>query len=195
MLYRLITMFAGKMDYRSSYKKNPVICIDNKRASFLDDAFSVSADTGEILVHVVDVVEFIRKYDTLQSTARDRASSIFLPSGSLHMLPFTALEALKLSSEGPNQVITVALSFDSDGSIFGYRVFPSIIGPVFPLNIETADEILAGIGIRETSDGQVTSKWPGYPDTVLNDLVYCQRMVSKVYIETISVPNSEVLPL
>ena len=127
------------MDFRSSAVQNPVICIDNKRASFLDDAFSVSGlalslshththilslslsvclrlslplslththtytslslrfwttppfsvsgETGEILVHVVDVVEFIRKYETLLMTARERVSSIFLPSG-INCVPY-----------------------------------------------------------------------------------------------------------
>ena len=52
-----------------------------KKAYFLDDAFSISPETGEVLVHIVDVVGTLRRHELLQSTARDRISSTFLPSG------------------------------------------------------------------------------------------------------------------
>ena len=171
----------GRMDYRASSKRNPIICIDNKRASFFDDAFSISPETDEILVHVVDVMEHLRKYDTLSATAKERVSSLFLPSGSAHMLPFMALEALKLSSEGPNEVITVALSIGTEGEIIGYRIFPSIIGPVFPISIEIADQMLSGNGVEKDEDlGKLVSLKPGYPDAVVNDLVFCSNLIQKV---------------
>lgn len=44
------------MDYRQSAGAHPAVCIDTKYASFLDDAFSLSPETGELLIHVVDVV-------------------------------------------------------------------------------------------------------------------------------------------
>lgn len=46
----------GRMDYRLSASTHPAVCIDTKYASFLDDAFSLSPETGELLIHVVDVV-------------------------------------------------------------------------------------------------------------------------------------------
>jgi RNB domain len=134
---------AGRMDYRSSNLENPVICIDSKKASFLDDAFSLSPETGEILIHIADVVSYLRKYDVLEETAKERVSSIFLPTGPLHMLPPQALQSLRLSSTGPNEVITVALSVDpANGRIIGFRIFPALIGPVFAIDIDTADELL-----------------------------------------------------
>jgi hypothetical protein len=52
---------SGRVDYRGpssspSLAQHPAICVDARHASFLDDAFSLSPDTGELLVHVVDVV-------------------------------------------------------------------------------------------------------------------------------------------
>ena len=44
------------MDFRLSSSAHPAVCIDTKYASFLDDAFSLSPETGELLIHVVDVV-------------------------------------------------------------------------------------------------------------------------------------------
>ena len=89
----------------------------------------------------------------LREVAKDRISSSFLPSGPLHMLPPQALESLKLSSTSPNEVITVALSVEYDtGEIFAYRVFPSLIGPVFPIDTMTANEIIGGIYVQSASN-------------------------------------------
>lgn len=169
---------SGRMDFRSSNQAHPVICIDGSKAVFLDDAFSLSPETGEILVHVVDVAGSLRRYEALQETARERISSTFLPSGPIHMLPPQALEALKLSTSGPNEVITVGLSVDAeDGTLIGIRVFPSVIGPVFPVDIDTADEILESVSHGD-KDG-----WSfrlGYPEAVVKDLVTAQRLMERV---------------
>ena len=168
---------SGKMDYRNNLQ-HPALCVDNKRATFLDDAFSLNPETGELLVHVIDVVEHLRRYPSLQDVARDRVSSHFLPSGPLHMLPPQALDALKLSTVGPNEVLTVAFSIDIDsGKILGFRVFPSIIGPVFAIDIETADEIIDGVGTD--LENKKSLRW-GYPDNVINDLLQTQHIMSKV---------------
>lgn len=168
---------SGKMDYRNNLQ-HPVLCVDNKRATFLDDAFSLSPETGELLVHVVDVVEHLRRYPSLQDVARDRVSSHFLPSGPLHMLPPQALDALKLSTVGPNEVLTVALSVDIEtGKLLGFRVFPSVIGPVFAIDIETADEIIEGVSTD--LENKKSLRW-GYPDNVINDLIQSQLIMSKV---------------
>lgn len=149
---------SGRMDYRTSISEHPVICIDNKYASFYDDAFSLSPDTGELLVHISDVMSLLRRYEPLQQVAKERVSSAFLPSGPLHMLPPQALESLKLSSTDPNEVLTVALSVDYyTGEILAYRVFPSLIGPVFPIDTNTANEIIAGIYVDNIVDTTTTT--------------------------------------
>jgi len=169
---------SGRLDFRASSAEHPVLCVDGKKASFLDDAFSLSPETGEILVHVVDVAGTLRRYEVLQATAKERISSTFLPSGPLHMLPPQALDALKLCTTAPNEVITVALSVDADsGELYGYRVFPSVVGPVFTLDTETADELLAGVG---TSGDGVASNRFGFPDAVVRDLVAARRLMDKV---------------
>lgn len=53
-------------------------------------------------------------------------------------------------------------------------------GPVFPIDIETADEIIANVGVEMEKDGKSKSVRPGYPDAVVNDLIYCQNLISKV---------------
>lgn len=169
----------GKFDFRSSNDIHPVICIDNKRASFFDDAFSLSPETGEILIHVVDVMEHLRKSEVLLETAKERAFSLFMPSGSLHMLPFSILESMKLSANEPNEVITVAISIDENGSLLGFRVFPSIIGPVFPIDIATADEIFEGIGTKNVNEKAVSNRH-GFTNALVDDILFCQKLISSV---------------
>jgi hypothetical protein len=171
---------SGRMDYRDS--EHPVLCVDNAKTSFFDDAFSLSPETGEILVHVADVAGTLRKYDLLQQTAKERISSTFLPSGPLHMLPPQALDALKLSTAGPNEVITVALSVDAtSGEVLGFRLFPSVIGPVFNLDVNTADELIAGVGVQNgETPSEVSSDRAGIPDAVVRDLLTAHKLMRRV---------------
>jgi hypothetical protein len=173
---------SGRMDYRSNSAEHPVMCIDGKKATFLDDAFSISPETGEVLVHIVDVAGTLRRHELLQQTAKERISSTFLPSGPLHMLPTQALDSLKLCTTGPNEVITVALSVDSiSGVVLGFRIFPSVIGPVFAIDVDTADEIIEGVGIKKGSaQGMEVSDRPGFPDAVVRDLLTVRRLMDKV---------------
>jgi hypothetical protein len=85
--------------------------------------------------------------------AKERISTSFHPSGPAHMLPPTALDALKLSAVHANEVLTVAVSVDYDsGELLGYRVFPSVVGPVFSLDIEAANDLLEGLGVHESEE-------------------------------------------
>ena len=63
----------------------------------------------------------------------------------------------------------------------GFRIFPSIIGPVFAIDVDTADEIIAGVGIQNDSPkGMEISTIPGYPDAVVRDLLTVRRLMDKV---------------
>jgi hypothetical protein len=164
---------SGRMDYRAGADEHPAICVDNKRAAFYDDAFSVSPETGEVLVHISDVAGMLRRHEVLQHTAKERVSSIFLPSGPLHMLPPLALESLRLSNSMPNEVITAAFEIDPEsGLLKRFRVFPSVIGPVFPMDMDTADELLSGVGAGRA----------GIPETVRRDLGLAQVLLEQVSV-------------
>ena len=78
---------SGRMDFRGGNDAHPVICLDSKRASFFDDGFSLSPATGEVLVHIADVSETLRRFPALVEEAKERVSSTFTPQGPLHMLP------------------------------------------------------------------------------------------------------------
>jgi hypothetical protein len=168
------------MDYRGSSNELPAICIDNKKASFFDDAFSLSPDTGELLVHIVDVAEYLRRHPVLQQTAQERLASAFLPSGPLHMIPPLALDGMKLSTQLPNEVVTIALSIDNvSGELIGFRAFPSVIGPVFPIDVDTADELLQQIK-RNEEEGRPIPKRAGFSDAIMASLRMANKLAEKL---------------
>lgn len=169
---------SGRMDFRSVASAHPPICIDGSKAVFLDDAFSLNPTTGELMVHIVDVADTIRRFPALERTARERLSSLFLPSGPVHMMPPQALEALKLSTEEANEVITAAISIDEDtGDLLGYRIFASTIGPVQAVEMSAADDIIdSAITRGEDSLSGLT----GYAPAVTADLVRAQQLIVKV---------------
>lgn len=79
-------------------------------------------------------------------------------------------------------VITAALSVDIDsGALLGFRIFPAVIGPVFPINIEMADEIISGVGVDDFDmHGSEKSTRVGVSDAHVRDLLRAQRLMSKV---------------
>ena len=162
---------SSRMDYRLAVNTHQAICVDNKRATFFDDCFSLSPETGEVLVHISDVAGMLQRHEELQAVAKERVSSLFLPSGPLHMLPPQALESLRLSDKYPNEVITAAFEIDADtGRLKRFRVFPSVIGPVFPLDMETAAELLDGVNADRA----------GIPNRVQTDLVLASSLMKRV---------------
>lgn len=173
---------SGRMDFRGVHEAHPPICIDGSKAVFLDDAFSLNPSTGELLVHIVDVADTIRKFPALERTARERLSSIFLPSGPVHMMPPQALETLKLSTEHANEVITAAISIDEEsGDLLGYRIFASTIGPVHAVEMSAADDIIDSAVERGAEGGEASAmNIVGYAPAVTSDLVRAQQLVSKV---------------
>eukprot|EP01031_Cornospumella_fuschlensis_P027982 gene27982-33790_t len=135
--------FQGRIDLRANAAAHPVLCVDAKSATFFDDAFSLCPETGELLVHIVDVVGALRTHPALQQTAKERISSEYLPNGAIHMFPPKALEALTFSSKEPNEAITAAFTIDyATGSVVSCRVFPSVIGPVVNFDIDQANRVI-----------------------------------------------------
>jgi hypothetical protein len=126
---------------------HPPICIDSRETTNFDDAISVSPATSEILIHIVDVREYLKTFPLLNNIAKERSSSKFFDSGSpSHLLPLPVLHSLKLSEQQPNEVLTVAVKMDFvTGEIINYRLFPAIIGPVVHVSDEQVDHMVMNV--------------------------------------------------
>ena len=108
----------------------PLITIDGQSTLDFDDAISLeNTENGYRLgVHIVDVDAYIKSNDPIDLSARDRASSIYMPDDKLPMIPPRLSEDLCSLKEneirpGISTIIKMSRFFE----IQDYNVVPSII--------------------------------------------------------------------
>lgn len=119
-------------------------CIDEKSTRFLDDAVSIRVlDGGSIIrlwLHIVDVDEIVRSGSVLDTFAKERGQSMYLPLKPLHMLPAAAMDAASFSTSYPTEAVTVMIDLDAEKDIVRHwEVFASIIPPVTRVNYDQFD--------------------------------------------------------
>ncbi|MDG6223952.1 MAG: RNB domain-containing ribonuclease [Candidatus Thermoplasmatota archaeon] len=104
--------------------------IDPDDAKDFDDAVSLvpSKDGAVVFVHIADVTHYVRPDDPVDSEARFRATSVYLPSGVLPMLPPRLSEDLCSLREGEDRLaMTVKIRLDPDRNVIDSEFFPSVI--------------------------------------------------------------------
>jgi len=108
----------------------PLITIDGQSTLDFDDAISLeNTENGYRLgIHIVDVDAYIKSNDPIDLSARDRASSIYMPDDKLPMIPPQLSEDLCSLKEneirpGISTIIKMSRFFE----IQDYKVVPSII--------------------------------------------------------------------
>lgn len=102
-----------RLDLTSAY----TVAIDDERTTEVDDALSFRAldDGWELLVHVADVAAAVLPETQLDALARKRASSAYLPEGTLPMLPVPLYrDRLSLAVGEPRAAITGRFLFDRE---------------------------------------------------------------------------------
>lgn len=93
------------------------ICVDDADSRDYDDAFSLSKTSGgwRIGIHISDVAACIDPGSELFRTALDRASSIYLPSETVNMLPdLLAEDALSLKAGRQRAVLSLYCDVTDD---------------------------------------------------------------------------------
>ena len=149
------------------------ICIDDTNTVSYDDAFTFLPESSEILIHIIDVREGLQHFPLLNDMGKDNAMTRYFPTGPVPMYPRSILNAMKLSSTHPNEVITVAVKLNfSTGEIESYRIFPAIIGPVVPISHIHADTILAN---KSLACGDIC-----YSKEIINDLQSIGSIIEKM---------------
>ncbi|EAQ80971.1 ribonuclease R [Blastopirellula marina] len=124
-----------------------IITIDPFDARDFDDAISLTKlDNGHWLlgVHIADVAHFVPEGSALDTEARNRATSIYLPDKVIPMLP--EVISNNLASLQPNKIRyakTAKIEFTPDGTRVHTEVFNSAIRSVRRFTYEEVDEYLA----------------------------------------------------
>ena len=109
------TVLADRLDLRGT----TTVTIDPATARDFDDAISLDRDEQghwQLSVHIADVSHFVKPGSPLDRTARQRATSVYLPDRVLPMLPEVLSNALASLQEGRvRYTMTAILDFSPEG--------------------------------------------------------------------------------
>ncbi|MGQ0535302.1 MAG: RNB domain-containing ribonuclease [Methanobacteriota archaeon] len=104
--------------------------IDPVDAKDFDDAVAVieMKDGFQLYVHIADVSHYVEKASVLDDHARTRATSVYLPTGVLPMLPRRLSEDLCSLRAGRDRLaMTCVLTYARDGALLREEVTESVI--------------------------------------------------------------------
>ena len=113
--------------------------IDNAWSRDPDDA--VSFDGRDVWVHVADPASAVLPGSPADREASDRAATLYLPEGSVPMLPDSALERFGLGLSGVSRALSVRISLEPDGSVREAEILPTLV-KVTRLSYGGADPLL-----------------------------------------------------
>jgi ribonuclease R len=133
---------------RKDLRSEEVIAIDPDGAKDHDDALSVrQLEDGrfEVGIHIADVSAFVPEGGTVDSNARDRATSVYFVRHVLPMLPERLSNGLCSLAPGKDRLaFSLTAILDSLGTVHDFRLHESIIRTRHLLTYGEAEEILKG---------------------------------------------------
>jgi ribonuclease R len=115
---------------RTDLRELEAYTIDPPDAKDFDDAVSVEvqSDGWKVYVHIADVTHYVHPDGPIDSEARFRSTSVYLPSGVLPMLPPKLSEDLCSLKEGVDRLaLTAIIDLDPDMVVRSYSFHPSVI--------------------------------------------------------------------
>ncbi len=125
----------------------PTFTIDPDTARDFDDAISVrvDADGYRAWVHIADVSFFVTRGGALDTEARRRTASLYLPLWAEPMLPPALSSGVCSLVQGePRRTVTVELSFEAGGRRRSVAFYRSTIASDRRLTYGQVDRVLAG---------------------------------------------------
>ena len=135
----------GRIDFRDLY----TITIDPVDARDFDDAISIRTVDGlrELHVHIADVALYVTGNSALDTEARLRGTSVYLPDRVIPMLPESLSNgvcSLRPLEDRPTR--TVIMKFDEAGERVDFSIVPSVIRSDRRMTYEEAYEYMNGTG-------------------------------------------------
>jgi ribonuclease R len=139
---------AEDSDGREDITGKVVITIDPPDAKDFDDAISLEkeADGNWVLgVHIADVSSFVAPDSALDSEARERGNSVYLPGKTIPMLPEILSNGVCSLQAGQKRYAKSAyITYDKQGKILSRRFANSVICSRQRLTYQQADKALRG---------------------------------------------------
>lgn len=115
------------------------LAIDDEGSTDPDDA--LSWDDGRIWIHIADVAAIVAPDSLADREARARGANLYLPEGTIHMLPHDATEMLGLGLQERSPALSFGLRLNDDGEIVDTTITPSWV-KVTRITYAEADEQL-----------------------------------------------------
>ncbi|MGH2536317.1 MAG: RNB domain-containing ribonuclease [Candidatus Promineifilaceae bacterium] len=101
----------------------PALAIDDAGSRDPDDALSL--EPGRLWVHIADVAALVAPDSPADLQARGRGAKLYLPEGSVHMLPPAVTESLALGLAELSPALSFGLDLDESGRPTRLEVVPS----------------------------------------------------------------------
>ncbi|OSX68241.1 hypothetical protein BU14_3166s0001, partial [Porphyra umbilicalis] len=131
-----------------------VWAVDDPAARFLDDAITIrrvraksvgDRDVWRVTVHIADVDAVVSVGTAMDTLARERGESLYLPARPLHMLPAAAMEGAGFSKDLPTETVAVQMDVDVGArALVDWDVFAAVVGPVRRVTYDGFNAALGG---------------------------------------------------
>ena len=133
-----------------------VYTVDDESTREIDDGLSCETlpdGRQKLWIHIADPTRWLSPGDVLDTEARKRCTTVYLPTGVIPMFPFELAAGPMSLVQGQ---LCCALSFGvvlaDDGSVAEFSIQPSVVKPTYRLTYEDADEMIE-LGV--TAEGEL----------------------------------------
>lgn len=180
---------------RADYRNLNTFTLDCSDCQDMDDALSLEVtDHGYVLgIHIADVSSFVTPYSSLDDDAVERATSIYLPSRTIPMLPPVLTNDLCSLMEGKDRkTMSVMVSLDNDANVLDYEISRAAIRSRIKGSYDDVNALLAG-----TASSQTVKKYACVLDDILTMSSLAQKMRNQraaagANMQNNSVPQIEI---
>jgi len=118
-----------------------VYTIDDASTREIDDG--LSWDGRKLWIHIADPTRWVAPSDPLDREARQRGTSIYLPTGTIYMFPPLLAEGVMSLVQGQKcHALSFGVELDPTGAIANYEICPSYIVPTYRLTYEDVNQLL-----------------------------------------------------
>ena len=135
----------------------PFITIDPVNAKDFDDAIYLDTTTNELYVSIADVSSYVAPLSALDTEAKKRGFSIYLPHRSIPMLPRNLSENICPLNELVDRLtFTFKIKIDPESlEVVEYELFEAIINSKRRYHYDEIDTFLEGGEARDETDRRV----------------------------------------
>ncbi|NJM99860.1 MAG: VacB/RNase II family 3'-5' exoribonuclease [Phormidesmis sp. RL_2_1] len=123
-----------------------VYTVDDESTREIDDGLSyehLSDGRQQLWIHIADPTYWLSPGDALDTEARKRCTTVYLPTGTIPMFPFElAAGPMSLVQGETRCALSFGVILDGAGAIETYCIQPSVVKPTYRLTYEDADEMI-----------------------------------------------------